>query len=162
MMLVTNNASIESKVRDVLEKKGKGGWLRASECAKLFAKGDASLETKFYRWRKQVGKNKVSGFQAIKLAGNISFIGLDSADPKVIESFVSENKKILQSVKSGYGVFEWLERRAERKEQQRKKRRRELEAEREAITEIINFCEECSQEKEWEIRKKWKKLYGLD
>jgi hypothetical protein len=111
-MLATN---IEQEVKEILEKKGKGGWLRVSECAKIYGKDDESRETKFYRWRKKVEKGKTANFQVLKLPGNISFIGLSSADPKVLESLISEDKKLAKSVKSGLGFFEWLNKRAERK-----------------------------------------------
>ena len=86
-------ANIESKVKEILETKGKSGWLRTSECAKLYADNNASEETRFYRWRRQVEKKKVKGFQVVKLPNNMSFIGLDSADPKALEALISEDKK---------------------------------------------------------------------
>lgn len=91
-------ANIENEVREIPQKKGKGGWLRVGQCAKLYAKGNASEETKFYRWRKQVEKGKVKDFQVVPLPGNISFIGLESADPHVIESFISEDKKVSRAL----------------------------------------------------------------
>jgi hypothetical protein len=101
-MLPTN---IEKKVAQILEKKGKAGWLRVQECTKEYAKEyvkdpttgvtretiNASEETKFYRWRKQVEKNKVKGFQILKLPGNISFIGLEDANPSAIKSMMEES-----------------------------------------------------------------------
>ena len=111
--------NIEDEVKAVLEKKGKSGWLRVYECAKQYGKKDPSRETKFYRWRKKVEKGKVRGFQVLKLPGNISLIGLESADPKTIESLISEDKNLARSVKSGFGFFEWLNRRAEMKRQER-------------------------------------------
>ena len=98
-------ANIETEVREILQKKGKGGWLRVSQCAKLYANGNASKETKFYRWRKQVEKGKVKGFQVVSLPGNIVFIGLDSADPHVIESFVSEDKKLSRALSAETTLF---------------------------------------------------------
>ena len=89
-MLATN---IEAKVRETLKENSKNGWLRASQCAKLYANGNDSEETKFYRWRKQVEKGKVEGFQVLKLPDNISFIGLDSADPKILEVLSQTQKK---------------------------------------------------------------------
>ena len=86
-------ANIESKVKEILETEGKGGWLRTNQCSKRYAKGNASERTKFYRWRRQVEKKKVKGFQVMKLPNNISFIGLDSADPKVLEALISEDRK---------------------------------------------------------------------
>lgn len=88
-------ANIESEIRTIIEKHGKAGWMRTEECAKKYAKGNASKETKFYRWRKKVEEGKVQGFQVVKLPGNISFIGLASANPKQLqlESEV-ENREI--------------------------------------------------------------------
>lgn len=83
-------ANIETEVREILKKKGKKGWLRVQECANEYAKEpitkkiDNSKKTKFYRWRRQVEKGKVEGFQVLKLIGNVSFIGLKSADPSII------------------------------------------------------------------------------
>ena len=90
-MLATN---IESKVKQILETKGKSGWLRTSECAKLYADGNSSKETRFYRWRKNVEKGIVKGFQVVKLPNNITYIGLDYADPKILEAQISEDKKL--------------------------------------------------------------------
>ncbi len=89
---------IEVEVKEILESKGRAGWLRVGECAKLYARGNASKETKFYRWRKKVEKGKVKGFQVLVLPGNISFIGLESADPTTIRSIISENKGISKKV----------------------------------------------------------------
>lgn len=86
-------ANIESRVKEILETKGKGGWLRTSECAKLYADGNKSEETKFYRWRRQVERGKVRGFQVVKLPNNITFIGLDSADPRILEALISEDRR---------------------------------------------------------------------
>jgi len=80
-MLATN---IETEVTEILEKKGKNRWMRTHDCAKEYANKNPSRETKFYRWSKKVEKGKVEGFQVVKLPGNISFIGLDSSDPRKI------------------------------------------------------------------------------
>jgi hypothetical protein len=69
-------ANIEAEVRKILEKHG--GYLRTHECSKKYAKGNKSLETKFYRWSKKVEKGKVKGFRIVKLPGNLSFIMLES------------------------------------------------------------------------------------
>jgi ribosomal protein S18 len=116
-MLATN---IDKRVHDKLTKRGQNGWLRTKECATEYAKDDltkkvnASEMTKFYRWLKKVEKGKAEGFQVVKLPGNVSFIGLSSADPKVLDSFISEDKKVKRSVKSGFGFFAWLKYRDER------------------------------------------------
>jgi hypothetical protein len=75
---------LAANIKEILEKKGRGGWLRVSECAEEYAQEDDSKKTCFYRWRKQVEKGKVSGFQVLKLVGNISFIGLENANPTAI------------------------------------------------------------------------------
>jgi hypothetical protein len=92
-MLATN---IEQEVKAVLEKKGKGGWLRVGKCSKIYGNGNDSKETSFYRWRKKVENGKIENFQVLKLPGNISFIGLKGADPKALEALISEDKKISQ------------------------------------------------------------------
>lgn len=104
-MLATN---IEGEVKAIIEKKGNNGWLRTSECAKIYAEGNASKETKFYRWRKQVEKEKVKGFQVIGLLGNISFIGLKSANPLILESLMSTDKPSIKQKASRFGFFELL------------------------------------------------------
>ena len=86
-------ANIESKVREILKTEGEGGWLRTSKCCKLYAEGNRSEETKFYRWRIKVEEGKVEGFQIVKLPNNITFIGLDSANPKVLEVLSQTKKK---------------------------------------------------------------------
>jgi hypothetical protein len=70
--------NIEAEVRKILEKHG--GYLRTHECSKKYAKGNKSLETKFYRWTKKVEKGKVKGFRIVKLPGNLSFIMLESVN----------------------------------------------------------------------------------
>jgi hypothetical protein len=70
--------NIEAEVRKILEKHG--GYLRTHECSKKYAKGNKSLETKFYRWSKKVEKGKVKGFRIVKLPGNLSFIMLESVN----------------------------------------------------------------------------------
>jgi hypothetical protein len=79
---------IESHVKEILKTKGNSGWLRVSTCAKLFSNGNKSQETRFYRWRKQVEDGKVSGFQVLKFPNNISFIGLDTANPNILKAEV--------------------------------------------------------------------------
>jgi hypothetical protein len=160
-MLATN---IESKVEEILKKKGKGGWLRVAECAKEYGldpstgERNASRETKFYRWRKQVEKGKVEGFRILKLSGNISFIGLDSANPQLIKSFMVEDKEILRSVKSGLGFFDWLERRAERKERENLEREARIDARLEAICSPGGFTDAKFKRNLHKHRRK----YGLE
>jgi hypothetical protein len=121
-MLATN---IDRRIHEKLVKKGQSGWLRTKKCAEEYATNDitkkvnASDMTKFYHWLKKVGKGKVEGFQVVKLPGNVSFVGLSSADPKVLESLISEDKKIERSVKSRFGFFEWLKYRKEQEQKQR-------------------------------------------
>jgi len=123
--------NIDSEVKALLEKKGKGGWLRAQECSKEYAKDpitgalNHSSQTKFYRWRKQVEKGKIPGFQIFKLPGNFSWIGLESSDPKTLESLISEDRKLTRSAKSSFGFFEWLNQRAARKRHEEKERRKQ-------------------------------------
>jgi len=103
--------------------------MRVNECSKKYAQKNPSLQTKFYRWLKQVEKRKVKGFQSLKLPNNISFIGLESADPRAIESFISEDKKISRSIKASFGFFEWLKWRKEYADAKREKELKELDAE---------------------------------
>lgn len=160
-MLVAN---IETEVREILEKKGRSGWLRVGECAKEYGrdpitgKTNKSRETKFYRWRKKVEKSQVKGFQVLNLPGNISFIGLESADPRAINSFISKDKRILRSVRSGFGFFEWLDRRAERKEREIL----ELRARIAARMEIIESGEQFTHGKFEEALHKHRRKYGLE
>lgn len=97
-MLPSNNEtkSIEGEVKKIIEEKGKGGWIRVQECVKEYAKKppqkegeaeiDGSKRIKFYRWRTKVEEKEVKGFQYLPLGKNISYIGLDSANPQAISS----------------------------------------------------------------------------
>ena len=134
-------ANIEKRVREIVETKGKEGWIRVQECAIEYAK-DAknnprlnetveTRKTKFYRWRKKVGKGKVKGFKVLLLPGNISYIGLEAAKPETIQSFISGNKKANRNVKTSLGFLDWLEKRAERKENKRIRKKAESKKERE-------------------------------
>lgn len=78
-------SNIEEKVREIINKYGKGGWLRTEECAKLVSEGNNSNRTRFYRWRKKVESGDIKGFQIIKFTDNVSFIGLDSSSPKKLQ-----------------------------------------------------------------------------
>jgi hypothetical protein len=122
-MLATN---IETEVRKILEKKGKKGWMRTHDCAKEYANNNGSRETKFYRFTKKVEKGKAPGFQVLLFPKNISFIGLDSADPKIIESLLERDKKARRSIKSGFGFREWWKDRSERKSREEERQKREL------------------------------------
>ena len=87
-------SNIETEVKEILKKRG--GWCRTEECAKVYAKGNMTKRTRFYRWRKKVDKGKVDGFQHLPLGfNNISYIGLQSADPnKLLESIMSDRFSI--------------------------------------------------------------------
>lgn len=156
-MLATN---IEKEVKEILEKKGKGRWLRTDECAKTYGKGNDSRETKFYRWRKEVEKGKVRNFQVIKFSNNITFIGLKSADPKILESLISD-KKITSSHKSGLGFFEFFDRRAERNRLEEERQRKFIEAKRRTYLELLvkKYPEEAKSVKDLlEIEKNSKRI----
>jgi len=116
--------NIETEVENILKKNN--GWMRAEACAKEYAKDNKSIRTKFYRWRKKIEKGKVKGFRIVPLPGNIVFIGLSSADPSKLESSISKNKKILRSLKTGFGFREWWKDRSERKSQEEERQRREV------------------------------------
>ena len=168
-MLSGNN---ELEIKQIIENKGKDGWLRVQECAKEFAKDPTtkrfnnSRRTKFYRIRKQIEKGRVEGLKVLLLPGNVSYIGLSSADPEAIERLISKDKKTSRNVKTGLGFFDWLEQRAERKHQERElelsrseKRISRLEREDAAETEIMMLLENDPEfvKKRNEIYKK----YGL-
>jgi hypothetical protein len=148
-MLATN---IRQRVVEIIKAKGKGGWIRVQECAKEYAEAakinpkikenPESRMTKFYRFRKQVEKGKVEGLKVLLLAGNISFIGVSSADPQVIEKIISENKKAERNVKTGLGFYDWWEHRAERKREALAKELDALTCEDEAETEIMQLSED--------------------
>jgi hypothetical protein len=134
-------ANKEHEIKLIIEKYGKGGWLRVQECAKEYAKDpktkvfNESRKTDFYRIRKRIEKGKVEGLKVVLLPGNKSFIGLNSADPSVIEGFISEDKKTTRSVKTSLSIFGWLDNRAER----RKMEIRRLECDLAAIHEQIEL-----------------------
>lgn len=69
-------ANIETEIKQIIEKKGKEGWLRVQECANEYAKDpvtkqfNGSRKTKFYRVRKQIEKGKVEGhYQKLRNSG---------------------------------------------------------------------------------------------
>lgn len=157
-------ANIEARVREVLKKRGKGGWLRVQECAKEFARDmitgevNKSQKTRFYRWRKKVEKGKVEGFQILKIVGNISYIGLGSSDPRALDSLLAKDKRMSQSSRGGFGFFEWLRYKDERKE----KKILELRAELAAHKEIIFSGKPFTPERYEEALHKHRKKYGLE
>jgi len=119
-------SNIEQQVSKILQRNN--GWIRKEQCAKQYARDsltgkiDGTKRTRFYRWAKQIEKGKVKDFQIIKFPGNISYIGFKSSDPKVLDSLISENKKLADSVKSGFGFFEWLRDRSDKAEFNKKMR----------------------------------------
>ncbi len=124
-MLATNK---EQKIRQIIERQGKNGWLRVQACANEYAKDpitgktNPSLETDFYRVRKRIDKGKVESLKLQLLPGNVSYIGLSSADPEVLNEFISEDKKASKNLKTGMGFFEWRDRVAERKRLEREQK----------------------------------------
>lgn len=161
-MLATN---IETEVRKILEKKGKKGWMRTHNCAKEYANNNGSRETKFYRFTKKVEKGKVPGFQVLLFPKNISFIGLDSADPQIIESLLEQDKKARRSIKSGFGFFEWLKHRNEQKTLEEERVRKELLARKWTSMELMAKANPDIGEvfQDWlDVEKKNRKELGLD
>ena len=140
--------NIESEIKQIIKTKGKDGWLRMQECAKEFAKDprtkkhNSSRRTEFYRLRKQIGKGRVEGLKVLLLPGNVSYIGLSSADPKFVEKLISEDKKVSRNVKTGFGFFEWRERIAQRKQLEHDKLIDRLRREDAAETEICELDED--------------------
>jgi len=181
-------ANIEEQIKEIIEKKGKAGWLRTQKCANEYADLAAnkpwiketreSRKTKFYRWYKKVKKGKVKSFQVVMLPGNISFIGLKEANPQMIEALISEDKEVKRNVETGHGFFNWLERRAQRKSLERQREReliereiKELDCKAAIRQEISEIYEKLPLEKQDEplpidqekaIEKKWRKYYGLE
>lgn len=125
-MLATN---IEQQIKEIIEKKGNAGWIRVQECAMEYAllakdrpwirETIESRKTKFYGWRRKVGRNHVEGFKVLLLPGNVSYIGLGSADPKVIADLISEDKKTSRNVSTNLGFFDYLRWRKEHNELKR-------------------------------------------
>ena len=179
---------MEEQVKGIIERKGEAGWLRTQECAKEYAdlavgkpwvrETRESRKTKFYRWYKKVKKGNVKGFRVVMLPGNISFIGLNDANPELIEALISEDKELKRNVESGRGFFNWRERRAERKSLERQRERgliereiRELDCKAAIRREILEIYDKLPLEKQDEplpvdqekaIEKKWREHYGLD
>lgn len=96
--MLPSNINLETVVRKYLTEKG--GWARVEECAKQFSKGDGSKRTSFYRWRKKIEQGKVEGFQTLTLPGNMTFLGLEGADPNRISKIVISDPNILDKVKT--------------------------------------------------------------
>jgi hypothetical protein len=109
-------ANIEKRTKEIIKSKGKDGWIRVQKCANEFAKDvennprikdtAESRKTKFYRFRKKIKNGRVEGLKVLSLPGNISYIGLSSADPRVIEGFIDHDKETLRNVKTGVGFLE--------------------------------------------------------
>ena len=179
---------MEEQVKGIIERKGEAGWLRTQECANEYAdlavgkpwikETRESRKTKFYRWYRKVKNKKVEGFQVLMLPGNISFIGLDGANPETIETLISGDKRTKPNFESGRGFFNWWERRAERKSLERQREReliegelRELDCKAAIRREILEIYDKLPLEKQDEplpvdqekaIEKKWRKYYGLE
>lgn len=159
---------ISVEVKGVLEKKGKEGWLRVGECEKEYVartplgENKGTRRTEFFRWRKQIG-NKVKGFQVVELPKNIVFIGLDSANPHIIESFIVKNKNLRPSIKIGFGLFDYLRWRKEYGDKKSDEKIRRLEMEGNIILEKMQLSEDDPKflKKCKEIEDKWKKKYGF-
>lgn len=128
-------SNINDEMRGILERKGKGGWLRVSEAEEAYVEltpvdeNKGTRRTTYYRWRKTVEKGRAKGFQYVPLPKNRAYIGLDSADPRIVESAISEDKNIRRSIKDALGFFDWLEHRAERKRLEKEKKLFNLELE---------------------------------
>jgi hypothetical protein len=115
--MVTPTTSIE--VKKILTKTP-DHWLRLEECAKKYSKGNSRKKASFQRWRTKIEKDKIKDFRIIKLPGDVSFIGLGNSDPKQLLSVISEDPKLAESIKSGFGLFEWLDLKEEGKAQTQK------------------------------------------
>jgi len=156
-------SNIEIEVEKILKKNN--GWLRTEECSKVYSKGDKTRRTQFYRWHKKVKKSKIKGFQVLSFPENVSFIGLDSADPKILNKILSNDKQIVKSIRSGFGVFDYLKWRSESKKQERRRKERELLVKRITYLELGEkiYGKDAKALKEWaEIEKKNLKEMGLD
>jgi hypothetical protein len=166
---------IEARAKKALLNHGKSGWLRSNECMEIVAKDisgevDLSEKTRFFNWLKKVEKGRVEGFQKKQLPGNICYIGLENAKVEDIPEFVEEDKKTIRSVKSGFSLFRLIEQRATRKQLEKLKNKEILEKDLqrlncnyEILTEESNLGpDELTQERSWEIRKKWEERFGLN
>ena len=80
--------------------------------------------------------------KVLLLPGNVSYIGLSSADPEYVEKLISEDKKVSRNVKTGFGFFEWRERIAQRKQLEHDKLIDRLRREDAAETEICELDED--------------------
>jgi len=84
-------SNIESEVKNILVKNGKSGWLRTGKCEEEYLKLFQSQSEKntahvrFYRFTKDIQKKKHEGFQVLKFPGNISYIGLEAANPTILK-----------------------------------------------------------------------------
>jgi hypothetical protein len=108
-------SNIESEVKEILENKGKAGWLRMGECEKAYLKlksreNQGTVHVRFYRWTKEIEQKKVRGFQIVKFLSNISHIGLATADPSVLDSMIAKNEQLAAKALSFHDaiVFQYL------------------------------------------------------
>jgi len=155
-------SDIGNKMRDFLEKKD--GWAGVEDCAKAYSmdpikkKIDFSKRRKFYRWRKQVGKGKVEGFRVVPIQRR-TFLGLTSADPSLLKSFLDKDKSLQRSFQNSLGFWGYWDRRAERKAREKAKKLLSLKAECYALIEETNMIEdEWTPEKVAKLRQKYRKL----
>jgi len=155
-------SNIESEVEKILKRNN--GWLRTEECAKAYSNNDGTKRTEFYRWRKKIEKGKIKGFQVIKFPNNISFIGLEKSDPEALKRLLTNDKKISRLLKSGFGLFDYIKWRSERKKHEKEKAERELLAQKRTYLELTaKLIPEAESLKDWvEIEKKNRKELGLD
>jgi hypothetical protein len=170
-------ANIAQRVKEIIKNKGKDGWIRVQECANEYAKDVEnnpwvkeiveSRKTKFYRFRKKIEKDKVDGLKVLHLPGNVSYVGLSSADPKVIEEFISEDKKASLNVKTGMGFYDYRRWSRERDDMQRDLKERRFKYKMELWRErvyLAQFYDEDSPEYSKKLEKidqGLKKKYGL-
>lgn len=120
-------SNIESEIKEILEKKGKAGWLRMRECEKEYLKlkgkprkdegtvkqsgeRQGTLHVRFYRWTTKVEQKKVEGFQILKFPNNMSYIGLATADPSSLDSMIAKNEHLAARTLSFHDaiVFQYL------------------------------------------------------
>lgn len=162
--------NIESKVKNIIALKGDHGWIRSQECALAYAKDatgkiNPSEKVKFYRWRKQVEKGKVDGFQAKTLAGNIAYVGLSSADPRVLDPSASGDKRFERSIKPKFGFFEWLKYRDERERKQIDENIAQIQCRieaHEALEDMKLWTDDPEYHKKVEeVKERYRKKYGL-
>lgn len=107
-----SHSSIDTKIEKILRKNN--GWLRTEQCAKKYARDsitgeiDSTKRTVFYRWRKKVEKGQNTRFQIVSFPRNMTFIGLKTANPKLLEALISKDKKLVKKVKIGTEIANTL------------------------------------------------------